>query len=181
MNVQKITTVLLLGVSVITFGSGCTRNIAANNYKSSDLGSHNTYQGVIISAEKVNVAETEKLTENTAGMAIGGLGGALAGSAFGKGKGQLLGIGLGALAGGTAGAFAEQALGNQDGMKYTVKLSNGQIKSAVQGMEPVLAVGQRVLFEESMSHAGRSRVSPDSSPVMEVQQAAPAPTVVMYR
>lgn len=181
MNVQKITTVLLLSVSIVVFGPGCTRNISSNNYKSSDLGSHNTYQGVIVASEKVNVSETEKLSENTAGMAIGGLGGALAGSMVGKGKGNLLGIGLGALAGGAAGAFAEQALGNQDGMKYTVKLSNGQIKSAVQGMEPLLAVGQRVFFEESMNREGRSRVYPDNTPAMEVQQAAPAPAVIMYR
>jgi outer membrane lipoprotein SlyB len=181
MNVKKITTVLLLGVSVVVFGSGCTRNIASNNYKSSDLGSHTGYQGVIISAEKVNVSETEKLSENTAGMAIGGLGGALAGSAFGKGKGQLLGVGLGALAGGAAGAFAEQALGNQDGMKYTVKLSNGQIKTAIQGVDNIMAVGQRVIFHESMGRDGRSRVTPDTSATMDVQQAAPAPTVVMYR
>ena len=37
MNVQKITTVLLLGVSVVIFGSGCTRNISSKNYNQKDV------------------------------------------------------------------------------------------------------------------------------------------------
>jgi len=183
MTAQKITTLLLLGVSVITFGSGCTRNISSKNYNSANVGeSANTSQGVIVNVENVNVSETEKLSENTAGMAIGGLGGALAGSAFGKGKGQLLGIGLGALAGGTGGAFAEQALGNQDGIKYTVKLNSGVIKTVVQGADNPMHVGQRVFLEESIgSNKGRSRVYPDTTGTAEVQPITPAPTVIVHR
>ncbi len=183
MNVQKITTVLLLGVSVVIFGSGCTRNISSKNYNSASVGeSANTSQGVIIAMETVNVSETEKLSENTAGMAIGGLGGALAGSMVGKGKGNLLGMGLGALAGGTAGAFAEQALGNQDGIKYTVKLNSGVIKTVVQGADNPMSVGQRVFLEESIgANKGRSRIYPDTTGTSGVQPVTPAPTVIVHR
>lgn len=183
MNVQKITTVLLLSVLVVTFGSGCTRNISSKNYNSANVGeSANTSQGVIIAMETVNVSETEKLSENATGMAIGGLSGALAGSMVGKGKGNLLGMGLGALAGGTAGAFAEQALGNQEGIKYTVKLNSGVIKTVVQGADSPMRVGQRVFLEESIGvNKGRSRIYPDTTGTSEVQPLTPTPSVVVHR
>jgi outer membrane lipoprotein SlyB len=184
MNVQKITAVLLVGASVVL--SGCTRNISSKNYNSANVGeAANTYQGIIVNVENVNVSETEKLSENGMGMGLGAVGGGLLGSAFGKGTGQLVGMGVGALAGGVGGAFAEQALGNQDGIKYTVKLSNGQIKTVVQGNDNPMQVGQRVFLEESSGrNKGRSRVYPDNTPVMEVQQMQPlpaSPAVVVFR
>ncbi|MES2607226.1 MAG: hypothetical protein V4544_00615 [Pseudomonadota bacterium] len=183
MNVQKITTVLLLGVSVVIFGSGCTRNISSNNYNSANVGeSANTCQGVIINAEIVNVSETEKLSENGMGMGLGALGGGLLGSAFGKGTGQLVGVGVGALAGGVGGAFAEQALGNQQGMKYTVRLNSGVIKTVVQGGDNPMRVGQRVFLEESIgANKGRSRVYPDNSGISEIQQSVPVPSTQVVR
>ena len=184
MNVQKITTVLLLGASVITFGSGCTRNISSNNYNSASVGeSANTYQGVIISAQKVNVSETEKLSENGMGIGLGAAAGGLAGSALSMGHGGHGGLAAmagGAILGGVAGAFAEQALGNQDGMKYTVRLNNGVIKSVVQGADNPMSVGQRVFLEESIgAHKGRSRIFPDMTGTAEVQpMPMAAPQVV---
>ncbi|MDP4724926.1 MAG: hypothetical protein NWS47_01345 [Alphaproteobacteria bacterium] len=183
MNVQKITTVLLLSVSVVIFGSGCTRNISSKNYNSASVGeSANTSQGVIIAMETVNVSETEKLRENGMGMGLGALGGGLLGSAFGKGTGQLVGVGVGALAGGVGGAFAEQALGNQDGIKYTVKLNSGVIKTVVQGADNPMRVGQHVFLEESIgANRGRSRIYPDTTGTAEVQPLTPAPSVIVHR
>lgn len=183
MIVQKITTLLVLSVAVVALGTGCTRNISSNNYNSASVGeSAMTYQGVILSAENVNVSETEKLSENGMGMGLGAVGGGLLGSAFGKGTGQLVGMGVGALAGGVGGAFAEQALGNQQGIKYTVRLNNGVIKTVVQGNDNPMRIGQRVFVEESLGeNRGRSRVFPDNSGTAEVQQMAPAPTVIIRR
>jgi outer membrane lipoprotein SlyB len=183
MNVQKITTLVLLSAAAITFGSGCTRNISSNNYNSANVGeSANRYSGVITAVENVNVSETEKLSENTTGMALGAVGGGLLGSAFGKGTGQLLGIGAGALAGGAAGAFAEQALGNQQGIRYTVQLDSGAVKSVVQGADNPMSVGQRVFIEESIgANKGRSRVVPNNTGIVANTPAAPAPTVIVHR
>ena len=187
MNVQKITAVLLVGASVVL--SGCTRNISSKNYNSANVGeAANTYQGIIVNVENVNVSETEKLSENGMGMGLGALAGGLTGSALSMGHGgygQLAAIGAGAAIGGIGGAFAQQALGNQDGIKYTVKLSNGQIKTVVQGNDNPMQVGQRVFLEESSGrNKGRSRVYPDNTPVMEVQQMQPlpaSPAVVVFR
>ncbi|MDP3371911.1 MAG: hypothetical protein Q8S21_03360 [Candidatus Paracaedibacteraceae bacterium] len=183
MNVQKFTTLVLLSATVITFGAGCTRNISSNNYNSASVGeSANTYQGVIIGAENVNVSETEKLSENGMGIGMGALGGGLLGSAFGKGSGQLLGAGLGAVAGGIGGAFAEQALGNQQGIKYTVRLNSGVIKTVVQGNDNPMRIGQRVFLEESIgANKGRSRVFPDNTGTAEVQTMAPSPVIHVVR
>ncbi len=183
MDFKKITALLLLGTAVITFGSGCTRNISSNNYNSASVGeSANTYTGVIISVENVNVSETEKLGENSMGAGLGALGGGLLGSAFGSGNGQLIGMGVGAIAGGIGGAFAEQALGNQQGIKYTVQLDSGIVKSVVQGADNPMRVGQRVFLEESIgANKGRSRVFPNNSGVVANTPAAPAPKVIVHR
>ena len=154
---------IALVCAALILTSACQRKIGGNQYSSASVGaSLPTFQGVILSVRKVSVSESEKLSDNTAGMGVGALAGGLLGSAFGKGSGKLVGVGVGALAGGAGGMFAQEALGNQEAWEYTVKLSNGEIEQAVQGDETPLQVGQRVLFSKGNTRV-RSRVVPDNS------------------
>ena len=62
-----------------------------------------------------------------------------------------------AAAGAVAGAYAEKALKSQNAMEYVVALENGESKTVVQGLDPTLAVGQKVWL--MVSYQGRSRVT----------------------
>jgi outer membrane lipoprotein SlyB len=160
--------------------SGCARNINPNVYSEKHVGEASmTYQGVIASARPVEIAGSEKLEENTAGMGMGALAGGVAGYQIGKGGGNVAATAGGALLGGLAGAFAQKALTEQSAMEYVVQLTNGSMMTVVQGPENQLSPGQRVLV--MVSNDGRSRVVPDHSPVQSVQPLAPAAVVVKRR
>jgi outer membrane lipoprotein SlyB len=92
-----------------------------------------------------------------AGALIGGVGGALAGSMFGKGGGKLLTTAAGAAAGGLAGHMIQNR--SQDGVEYTVKLESGSVITLAQGVTPALSVGQRVYVVHSSRD--RSRIIPE--------------------
>jgi outer membrane lipoprotein SlyB len=94
-------------------------------------------------------------------MALGAVGGGLAGSFVGKGTGNAAATLGGAALGGLAGTFAEKALKHQEGMEYAVKLTNGSMMSVVQGLENPMSPGTPVLV--MVSQDGRSRVVPDQS------------------
>jgi len=49
----------------------------------------------------------------------------------------------------------------QEGTEYQIKLDNGSTITIAQGIEPRLAVGQRVLVIES--NRSRSRMVPDNT------------------
>ena len=138
---------------------GCAREISPNVYSASSVGeASSTFSGVVISARQVTIEDKEYLEENGLGIVGGGVGGAIAGSQFGKGSGKSLATVGGAVAGAVAGAYAEKALKSQNAMEYVVALENGESKTVVQGMDPQLAVGQKVWL--MVSHHGRSRVAP---------------------
>jgi outer membrane lipoprotein SlyB len=152
----------------LTLLTGCARNIDGNTYKASAVGEASfTYQGVILSARKVQVEEGEYLGENQTGMALGAVAGGLGGSQIGHGTGSIAAAAGGAVLGGLAGAFAEKALKHQEGMEYAVKLTNGSIMTVVQGLDNPMPAGQRVLV--MVSQDGRSRVVPDQSGYQDVQ------------
>jgi outer membrane lipoprotein SlyB len=141
--------------------SGCARDISSNTYKASHVGETSfTYQGVVANVREVQVEESEYF-EGGAGPAVGALAGGAAGYQFGGGRGQIATTAAGAILGGVAGTFAEKALKSQKGLEYVVRLENGQIMTIVQGIEPRLNSGQRVLV--LISHGGRSRVIPDQT------------------
>lgn len=166
--------------------TGCQRKIGGNQYNSASLnGVAYSYQGVIVSVRTVQVSESERLQDNQTGIGAGALAGGLAGSAIGNGNGSLAAMGIGAILGGIGGAFAQDAMGSQDATEYTVKLSNGNILTAVQQDEQPLAAGQRVFVSVPTTANGRPRVMPDNtnSP-MDVQQMQPvlgqtAPSIVI--
>lgn len=158
---KKLVNLSLIAVSVVTL-HGCARDISSSNYTEANVGDvSTTYRGIIIASREVNVTGGDSLSDNTTGILGGGALGALAGSQIGKGRGAVAGaVGLGLL-GATAGAFAEKELKSQTGMEYTVELKNGKIKTVVQGPEPRLSTGQRVLLQ--VNPGGRSRVVPDNT------------------
>lgn len=169
----------LMGALPLLF-MGCARNISPNTYHSASVGEAAfSYQGVIISIRNVEVKEAERLQDNYTGATLGALGGGLlAGSTIGKGYGSVAAAGVGAIAGGVGGAYLQDYLGTQGGIEYTIRLTNGQVRTVVQGPENPLAVGQRVLLIDSKE--GRARVVPDSSP-QSVQPLAPAPSVLVRK
>jgi len=144
---------------VLSFLSGCTKQLNPNAYSAASAGeSVTTYRGIIASVRPVVVESGDNLEDNTLGLVGGGVGGALVGSTIGKGHGNTLAMGAGALLGAVGGAFAEKALKEQEALEYVVDLDNGGIKTVVQGLEPRLQVGQRVYV--TVSQKGRSRVTP---------------------
>lgn len=151
---KKVVLFILTTVSLFT---SCARTISSNTYSADHVGeASTTYGGVIISARQITVDDSERLQENTMGIAAGGIGGALLGSTIGKGTGNTVATIGGALAGATAGAFAEKALKSQAGIEYVVALDDGRAMTVVQGPEPTLREGQRVFV--MVSYSGRSRV-----------------------
>lgn len=166
-------TFVLTATFVLT---GCERDISSNTYSAASVGETSfTYQGVVVSVRQVRVKESEYLKGNKEGIAIGGLAGAALGSNIGGGSGNAVATVLGGVAGATAGAYAQQKLSQQNAMEYVVKLTNGQIMTVVQGMDTMLAVGQRVMV--LMSNDGRSRIIADNTGFVDVQDKVPAPQV----
>lgn len=155
---------LLLFVGVFGFASvlltGCARNISGSTYSHQDVYNRakEGYPGKIISVRKVVVKAGESLEDNKTGMLLGAVAGGLAGNMIGGGKGRVLATGIGALAGGAAGAYAEDSLKTQEAYEYVVQLDNGQVRTVVQGLDSLFAVGQRVILSEG--DKGRARLIP---------------------
>lgn len=159
--VFKNLAISLLFVSALTLSiSACGRTIGSNEYHSRAVGevSH-TYKGVIDNVRQVTVSEHERLQENQAGILGGALAGGVLGHQVGKGRGNAAATVAGALAGGAAGAYAERALGTQQGYEYTVHLNDGRYVTVVQGLDSKFYVGQKVMVISS--HRGRSRIVAD--------------------
>ncbi|MDR2074680.1 MAG: glycine zipper 2TM domain-containing protein [Holosporales bacterium] len=134
--------------------SGCA-DYSGDTYEGRAVGEVSRADaGTIVSIRKIKI----KPEGDTPGMGalIGGAGGALAGAAFGGGRGKLLTAGVGGVAGGIAGHMIQNR--EQDGFEYTVRLDTGPTIVVTQGPSPALSVGQRVNVINS--HKGRSRVVP---------------------
>ncbi|SCA62650.1 Outer membrane lipoprotein pcp [Chlamydiales bacterium SCGC AG-110-M15] len=143
----------------LTLFTSCAREISSNVYEADHVGeTSETYRGVIISARQIRVTDKERLEENTLGAVGGGVTGAVVGSNIGKGKGSEVGSVVGALAGAVLGSMAEKKLKEQMGMEYVVELSNGELRTVVQGTNQALSVGQNVLL--MVGKTGRSRLIP---------------------
>lgn len=155
-SLRALALVLALASSSFVF-TGCTRDISSSSYTESDVGEvSETLEGTVLKVRPVKVKGSDKLSGNTAGLATGAIAGGLLGYQFGKGKGNLAATGAGALLGAAAGAYAQDALTTQEGLEYTVKLTDGRLKTVVQGKDNAIAPGQRVLLY--VYNSGRSRV-----------------------
>lgn len=184
----------LVCLSAFLLLTACARNISPQDYTEQAVGEvSETYQGVILSARNVLVRSADRLDQNGMGILMGGAGGGLAGNQFGAGSGNAAATVGGVVVGGLLGALAQNALSEQPGVEYIVKIQqaenvltvsshkDGRKKSAdsvtkvnerlltlVQGPEPRFAPGQRVFL--LMSAQGRARIIPDFSGAPQVNQ-----------
>lgn len=151
--------ILVLGASIV---SGCAQHLSSNIYsEEAASGPSSAYRGVIVSVRQVRVENSEKTTDNAAGMIAGGVVGGVLGNQIGKGAGNAVATAAGALLGVAVGASAEQSLSTQSAYEYVVQLDNGELKVVVQGMDSLLLPGQPVMM--IVSYWGRSRLIPDYS------------------
>jgi outer membrane lipoprotein SlyB len=134
---------------------GCTRNISPDSYAVGSVGQVNrAVRGVIISVRQVNISGSQSGAVGAAGAA----GGAVAGSAIGGGtRENILGAIAGAVIGGIAGSAIEEGSTRQQGMEYVVEAQNGSLITVVQGINPTLSVGAKVI----VLYGTRTRVIAD--------------------
>lgn len=137
--------------------SGCAREIGANSYEGPAAGEvQRTYAGVIESVRQVEIQEDDTLDGNKTGQLLGGVSGGFAGSVFGAGVGKAAAVAAGAILGSIVGAVAEQEVKRQPAMEYIVRAEGGELVTIVQGMEPLLTVGQSVFVQEAQRGRGRA-------------------------
>lgn len=149
--------------SVLLLLGGCAKNLSPDDYSESDAGAAvETYRGTILSVRTIKVKGGDRLEDNKIGLIGGGLAGGILGSQLGKGRGSSVGAIAGVAAGALGGSMLEQKMKTQDGLEYTVQLTNGRILSVVQNMGVPMTAGQKVLV--LVNPRGRSRVIPDQTP-----------------
>lgn len=122
--------------------TGCAPNVSPSSYSIGSVGQVNrSVAGTIISARPVDIAG-----QSGAGGAVGMGAGAVAGSAIGGGvRANALGAIGGAVIGGIAGAVIESSATQQTGIEYVVQTENNNLMTIVQGPNPPLTVGSKVL------------------------------------
>jgi outer membrane lipoprotein SlyB len=161
-NYTKKIILLLSCVGFLTI-SACTPKLGGDDYDVQSVGQvSKTLKGTIVATRKIKIRESDMPQQPGAGAAVGGIGGAVAGSTIGGGnKMPLVSAVIGGVAGGFAGHAIEQKLKEQDGVEYQVQLDRGDLITIAQGKEPALSVGQRVLVIESSKYRARSRIIAD--------------------
>ena len=166
MNVNINTYITKISLLFISCGllalTACAPKLGGNDYDVSGVGEvSTTLKGVIMAAKTVKLRPDDS-SKPGVGVVAGGLSGALLGSTVGGGhRMPVVSAVVGGLAGGAAGHAIENKLTEQDGTEYQIKLDSGKLVSIAQGLEPRLAVGQKVLVIES--NRGRSRVVADNT------------------
>ncbi len=151
-SVMKVGSIAL----AIILLAGCTPNLSPMNYNAYSTGQSQQVQyGTITRVQPVQVSGNN----SGAGTLIGGATGAVAGSAIGGGsRANILGGIGGAVIGGLLGDVVGSHVGNQTGFQYIVHLNNGRSIAVVQGMDPMLHVGQHVVVLQGGGQ--RTRVLP---------------------
>ena len=104
---KNIFSKIFICIFVVIFMSGCARNLSNSMYVS-DSTTNFTLEGQIVSVRPVTIKDSDRLQDNTAGMATGALVGGVAGSGIGGGSGR-----AGGLIGGLGGAIGGEALGQK--------------------------------------------------------------------
>ena len=160
---KKIIAAGLLALPLLL--TSCAPKLGGKDYSMTEVGTNSTtLRGSVIAIEVVNL-NAKQPNEPGVGALAGGVLGGVGGNVISN-HGPFTTV-AGALLGAAAGHFAEQGLTNQEGFNYTVQLDNGQVQNVVQGAEPKLSVGQRVLLvvndRGSRGQGPRTRVVPDNS------------------
>ena len=93
------------------------------------------------------------------GTTAGAAAGSVAGSAIGgAARENIIGAIGGAVVGGIIGSMAEEGATQQQGMEYVVETENGSLITVVQGTDPCLNIGDKVI----VIYGQRSRVIADT-------------------
>ena len=134
---------IFLGGFLLTLLSGCAANVSPQSYSVGSVGEINrTVPATIINAREVDISGTTSLggmTGTAAGAVVG------SGASGGKGRGSVFGAIGGAVIGSIAGAAIEANATKQKGMEYVVETDNGNMMTLVQGKDPILSTGEKVL------------------------------------
>lgn len=125
---MKKTINLLSIITILALLSACARDLSSSTYSSSSTLSL-TLEGVVLDTRQVTIKDSEKMSDNSAGMLAGGVLGGVAGSGIGQGTGNDLAIVGGAIGGAIAGAALEGALSKQKGIEYIIKVDTSKLKS----------------------------------------------------
>lgn len=137
---------------------GCTRNISPDTYAVGSVGQINrAIRGIIINARQVNVSGSQTGVGAAAGAAAGGVAGSAIGGAM---RENIVGAIGGAVVGGIVGGMVEEGATSQQGIEYVVETENGALITIVQGTDPPLAMGQKVI----VIYGQKSRVIADNKP-----------------
>ena len=112
---------------IVIFMSGCARDLSNSMYVS-DSTTNFTLEGQIISVRPVTIRDSDRLQDNTTGMATGALVGGVAGSGIGGGSGRAGGLIGGAVIGGLVGAAMQDSLSTSKGLEYVIKVDISNIK-----------------------------------------------------
>jgi len=169
---------ILVGALVASL-AGCASRIGGSDYAVAGTGEINDVaKGVIVGKRNVHISaqDPEHQSEPGVGAATGLIGGGLLGAQVGSGSGSIAGMVVGGLASAVAGHFVEKKLTEQDGFEYQIQLDSGRLITLVQGKDPELAIGQRILVltpaqsssttyiqGSQRTNISRSRVIPDQT------------------
>lgn len=118
----KLLPLLLISIFSIT---GCARDLSSTTY-TSDSTLNIVLEGIIVSSREIKIKDTDRLSDNTTGAMMGGLGGgAIAHSSGGK-SGAVVG---GAVAGALVGALGQSALSSAKGTEFIVKVDKSKLSN----------------------------------------------------
>lgn len=134
--------------------TGCQTDISGNSYSVGSVGNVNrAVEATVISKREVHIHGND-----AHGTALGATGGAVAGAAAG-GDNAITAIGGaigGAIIGGLAGGAVERNANSQKGIEYVLKTKNGALLTVVQGTDPSIDEGQKVI----VLYGVKSRIIP---------------------
>jgi outer membrane lipoprotein SlyB len=133
--------------------SACASNINSNHYATSSTGTVGQAMAcTVVSVRQVNVSSSDSST----GTVLGAIGGGVAGSTIGHGRGSVLAALGGAAVGGLAGNAIQSSTSSQSGVEYIVRLDNGNLRTITQGTDVYMQAGQRCY----LLYGDQSRVIP---------------------
>lgn len=127
-----------------TLLTACTTNLSSDHYTSDELcKAQKVNYGKIVKAKIVKVEEPGNAATGTL---AGGYAGLVAGTTASDRpkESAIFGV-VGALLGAVAGHEVGKNVGKQKAIQYIVHLDNGKTLAIVQGCDPLLTVGQRVM------------------------------------
>jgi outer membrane lipoprotein SlyB len=146
--------ILIPSLAAALMAVGCKTDISGSSYSAGSVGNVNrAVEATVISKREVFIHGS-----NETGAAVGATGGAIAGGNAGgdDALGIIAGAIGGAVVGGLIGGAAEKDATNQKGIEYVVKTENGVLLTVVQGHDPPIENGQKVI----VLYGSRSRLIP---------------------